>query len=63
MVRKQLQSKLGVDLSDRKAFIKEQVGKNIPQARLTAASAELLTILRHQHANNVPACVYSISSM
>ena len=25
MVRKQLQSRLGVDLSDRKAFIKEQV--------------------------------------
>lgn len=30
MVRKQLQSKLGVDLSDRKAFIKEQVRITFP---------------------------------
>ena len=29
MVRKQLQSRLGVDLSDRKAFIKEQVRQNL----------------------------------
>ena len=28
MVRKQLQSRLGVDLSDRKAFIKEQVSSS-----------------------------------